>query len=115
MFNAFNFQWTANAAVNTTVTYNMVSAFLCPSENLKARPAFPCGATPSSYAANKGGPGILHMWSGTIVEFYTCGIATSAAPNGLDRRWNLLVGSRRESGRLRLRERDRRHLEHRAV
>lgn len=80
MYNAFNFQWTAQAAVNTTVTYNNVTSFICPSENLKTRPAYPWA--PTNYAGNKGGPGVIKMWSGTVVEFFTCSISGVAPPNG---------------------------------
>jgi len=80
MFNAFNFQWTANAAVNTTVTYNGVGFLVCPSENIKSRPAPPWA--PTSYRGNHGGPGVIKMWSGTIVEFYTTATSGISPPNG---------------------------------
>lgn len=80
LYNAYNFQWTAQAAVNTTVTYNMMGSFMCPSETMKQRPAYPWA--PSNYCANKGGPGVIKMWSGTIVEFFTCAINGVNPPNG---------------------------------
>jgi prepilin-type N-terminal cleavage/methylation domain-containing protein/prepilin-type processing-associated H-X9-DG protein len=81
MFNAYNFIWSADSATNTTITYNMVTTFLCPSENFKSRPNFPWA--PTNYHGNYGGPGLLRMWSGTIVELFTCSspaISPVAAP-----------------------------------
>ena len=49
---------------NTTVTYNQVSTFLCPSENEPSRPS--SNAT-TSYAGNYGGPGQIAAYTGTIV------------------------------------------------
>jgi prepilin-type N-terminal cleavage/methylation domain-containing protein/prepilin-type processing-associated H-X9-DG protein len=83
MFNAYNFQVgpaNADQAINSTVCWNVVSGFICPSETTKARPAFPWA--PTNYVANHGGPGVIRMWSGTIVEFFTVGGQgdTTAAP-----------------------------------
>jgi prepilin-type N-terminal cleavage/methylation domain-containing protein/prepilin-type processing-associated H-X9-DG protein len=80
LYNAYNFQWTAQAAVNTTVTYNNMGTFMCPSENMKQRPAYPWAGT--NYVGNKGGPGIIKMWSGTIVTFFTCAISSANPVNG---------------------------------
>jgi prepilin-type N-terminal cleavage/methylation domain-containing protein/prepilin-type processing-associated H-X9-DG protein len=80
MYNAFNFQWTAQAAVNTTVTYCNMGAFLCPSENMRSRPNYPWAG--NSYAGNKGGPGVIKMWSGTISDFFTCAISSANPVNG---------------------------------
>jgi len=80
LFNAYNFQWSGATGPNTTVGYNMMSAFMCPSENMKQRPNYPWA--PASYCANKGGPGVIKMWSGTIVEFFTCSISGSNTPGG---------------------------------
>jgi prepilin-type N-terminal cleavage/methylation domain-containing protein/prepilin-type processing-associated H-X9-DG protein len=74
MFNAYNFSIgpaNADQNFNSTVTWNMLSTFLCPSENLRTRPAYPWA--PTNYVANHGGPGVIRMWSGTIVEFFTVG------------------------------------------
>lgn len=74
MFNAYNFSVgpaNADQNINSTVCWNTVSGFICPSENLKARPAFPWA--PTNYVANHGGPGVIRMWSGPIVEFFTVG------------------------------------------
>jgi len=80
MYNAYNTMWSAAGPTNTTVTYNNVSSFLCPSENLRQRPAFPWA--PTNYVANKGGPGVIRMWSGTVVELFTCSISGVNPPNG---------------------------------
>jgi prepilin-type processing-associated H-X9-DG protein len=69
LFNAYNFSVNADNVMNTTVTYNALATFLCPSETQKIRPLAPYA--PTCYAANHGGPGVIRMWSGTIVHFYT--------------------------------------------
>ena len=50
---------------NTTVGYSLLPTFICPSENVKARPASPWA--PFNYAGNVGGPGTISSWSGIIV------------------------------------------------
>jgi prepilin-type N-terminal cleavage/methylation domain-containing protein/prepilin-type processing-associated H-X9-DG protein len=80
LYNAYNFLWGADQAVNTTVTYNPVVSFLCPSEPLKQKPNPPWA--PTNYVGNHGGPAVVKMWSGTIVEFFTCSVAGINPPNG---------------------------------
>ncbi|WP_422925010.1 DUF1559 domain-containing protein [Singulisphaera sp. PoT] len=71
LFNAFNFSQGPDQAQNTTVSYNQLAGYLCPSESVKQRPQAPWGAI--SYMANVGGPGVVQNWSGTIVPAYgTC-------------------------------------------
>jgi prepilin-type N-terminal cleavage/methylation domain-containing protein/prepilin-type processing-associated H-X9-DG protein len=65
LYNALNFNWEMTAGCNTTVGYSIVATFLCPSENVKARPASPWA--PLNYAANIGGPGAISQWSGVII------------------------------------------------
>ncbi len=74
MYNAYNFSVgpaNADQGINSTVCWNSVAGFLCPSENLKSRPANPWA--PTNYVSNHGGPGIIRMWSGPIVQFFTVG------------------------------------------
>jgi prepilin-type N-terminal cleavage/methylation domain-containing protein/prepilin-type processing-associated H-X9-DG protein len=78
LFNSYNFIFFAQAGENTTVTYNSVSFLLCPSENQKSRPAFPWA--PTNYVSNHGGPGVIRMWSGTIVQPFAC---ATTSPNNL--------------------------------
>jgi len=65
LFNAMNFSLESTNGANTTVTYSLVQAFLCPSDNVKSRPGNPWA--PFNYAANVGGPGTIREWAGTIV------------------------------------------------
>ena len=75
VYNAFNYSLgmfgNANGYTyqqgNTTVGYLQLGAFLCPSEDVKQRPAAPWGTT--SYVGNYGGPGSIRLFSGTIVPF----------------------------------------------
>ncbi len=69
LYNAYNFSLNADNINNSTVTYTSLTSFSCPSDNQKARPNQPWA--PTNYVANHGGPGVIRMWSGTIVEFYT--------------------------------------------
>jgi prepilin-type N-terminal cleavage/methylation domain-containing protein/prepilin-type processing-associated H-X9-DG protein len=52
--------------INTTVMYNQLNSFLCPSENASARPQAPFAAT--NYVGNVGGPGAIQSFSGTIIS-----------------------------------------------
>jgi prepilin-type processing-associated H-X9-DG protein len=81
LYNAYNFSVNPDnlipntqIGINTTVVFTAVVSFSCPSDNQKQRPNQPWA--PISYVANHGGPGVIRMWSGTIVEFLT------AAPPG---------------------------------
>jgi prepilin-type N-terminal cleavage/methylation domain-containing protein/prepilin-type processing-associated H-X9-DG protein len=69
LYNAFNFSIGADSALNTTVTYNSVSAFICPSDSIKTRPAAPWA--PTSYHGNFGSSPVVRIWSGMIVPNYT--------------------------------------------
>ena len=72
LYNAYNFSVNADSGINSTVTYSAIPIMSCPSDNQKVRPNTPVGAT--NYVANHGGPGVIRMWSGTIVEFLTCSV-----------------------------------------
>jgi len=69
IFNAHNFNQNPNEAYNNTSGFQQIATYLCPSDNIKQRPAPPWGAL--SYHGNHGGPGVLSNWSGTIVQNYT--------------------------------------------
>ncbi|WP_165220261.1 DUF1559 domain-containing protein [Aquisphaera insulae] len=69
LYNAYNSSIAADGPQNTTVTYNALPGFLCPSDGIKTRPAAPWA--PISYRGNFGGSGSIRMWSGTIVSNYT--------------------------------------------
>jgi prepilin-type N-terminal cleavage/methylation domain-containing protein/prepilin-type processing-associated H-X9-DG protein len=71
LYNSYNFGVNADNVINSTVTYNLINVLLCPSDPQKARPNNPWA--PTNYHANHGGPGVVRMWSGTIVEFLTKG------------------------------------------
>lgn len=66
LYNATNFGFSMNQPANTTVSYTKFAALLCPSDSQKVRPASPWA--PSNYAGNFGGPEVIRMWTGTIVE-----------------------------------------------
>jgi prepilin-type N-terminal cleavage/methylation domain-containing protein/prepilin-type processing-associated H-X9-DG protein len=72
LYNAYNFSLGADNGVNTTTTYSAIPTFSCPSDNQRVRPNQPWA--PTNYVANHGGPGVIRMWSGTIVEFLTCSV-----------------------------------------
>ena len=78
LYKAYNFAIGPDQPANSTVSYNALSVLLCPSDNQKTRPNNPWA--PTSYASNHGGPGILHDWAGTIVEFYTTGTTNNIIP-----------------------------------
>lgn len=85
MYNAYNFSIgpaNADQNFNSTVCWNTLSSMICPSENLKSRPAFPWA--PTNYVSNHGGPGVIRMWSGPIVQFFTVGPPgdTTVSPPG---------------------------------
>jgi prepilin-type processing-associated H-X9-DG protein len=69
LYNAYNFNRSADGPQNNTVGFTLISTLLCPSDNQKTRPADPWG--PSSYHGNHGGPGVVSNWSGTIVQNFT--------------------------------------------
>jgi prepilin-type N-terminal cleavage/methylation domain-containing protein/prepilin-type processing-associated H-X9-DG protein len=69
--NAYNFTLQPDHPSNSTVCYTSLGVMQCPSENMRVRPNNPWA--PSNYCGNRGGPGTIRNWSGTIVDFYTCG------------------------------------------
>jgi len=69
LYNAYNFNRSADGPHNYTVGFTLIGSFLCPSDSQKTRPADPWG--PNSYHGNHGGPGIVSNWSGTIVQNFT--------------------------------------------
>jgi type II secretory pathway pseudopilin PulG len=69
LFNAWNFKRDASDPSNKTVSRTTVSTFLCPSES-RGQPQLPPFA-PTSYHGNRGGPGVIANWNGTIVPLYT--------------------------------------------
>jgi prepilin-type N-terminal cleavage/methylation domain-containing protein/prepilin-type processing-associated H-X9-DG protein len=54
--------------INTTVLYNQLLSYLCPSENAAVRPQAPYAAL--NYVGNWGGPGMIQSFSGTIISPY---------------------------------------------
>ncbi len=76
LYNAYNFSVNADNVINSTTGYSALPTMLCPSDNQKVRPNQPWA--PTNYVANHGGPGVIRMWSGTIVEFLTCSLSTAA-------------------------------------
>ena len=65
LYNSVNFNFSMEQPQNTTVSYNKLAAFLCPSDNQKVRPN---GSwAPTNYFGNYGGPIVVRMWTGTIV------------------------------------------------
>jgi prepilin-type N-terminal cleavage/methylation domain-containing protein/prepilin-type processing-associated H-X9-DG protein len=89
VFNAFNFSLGlfGNALGpgatpgNTTVGYMQMGFLLCPSESVKFRPQSPWGTT--NYCGNYGGPGIIALYTGTIVPNNWYGHA-NLGPFGLE-------------------------------
>lgn len=71
MYNSFNFMVNADNPMNSTVNYNLITVFQCPSDNQKTRPNNPWA--PTNYFGNYGGPPVMRMWSGMIVPFLTHG------------------------------------------
>jgi len=67
LFNATNFNFSMDQPANqTTVSFNKLATLLCPSDNQKVRPNSPWA--PTNYFGNFGGPIVVRMWTGTIVE-----------------------------------------------
>jgi len=69
LYNSYNFNRGADEPMNYTVGFNQLGSLLCPSDNVKQRPAPPWGA--NSYHGNHGGPGVIKNWSGTITQNFT--------------------------------------------
>lgn len=69
MYNAYNFNRGAEWPPNYTVGFSQLSTLICPSDGIGERPAPPWGA--NSYHGNRGGPGVIRNWTGTIVQHHT--------------------------------------------
>jgi prepilin-type N-terminal cleavage/methylation domain-containing protein/prepilin-type processing-associated H-X9-DG protein len=69
VYTAFNFAYQPDYPQNSSVGYNQLPFLLCPSEDVKARPFAPWA--PMSYHGNLGGPGVIQIWTGTIIPYYT--------------------------------------------
>ena len=90
VYNAFNYSLgtfgnaggTTYQLGNTTVGYIQLAAFLCPSEDVKQRPAAPWGTT--NYVGNYGGPGSLRLYSGTVVPTSGWGTHSNLGPVGFE-------------------------------
>jgi len=83
VFNAINFSIAVYAAEQTTAGYNQLGTLLCPSESQKIRPATTWGT--SNYAGNYGGPGMIKLYSGTIVPLASdTAVGGGAGPVGLE-------------------------------
>ncbi|MFI5454444.1 MAG: DUF1559 domain-containing protein [Isosphaerales bacterium] len=80
LYNAYNQGWTPDQPQNSTVSYNAMGVLLCPSDNQKGRPNYPWA--PMSYAGNFGGPGVMRIWTGTIVTPFTCSTSNQIPING---------------------------------
>lgn len=65
VFNAFNYSAWAGAAENSSSGYAQISSFLCPSDEATKTPYYPWAA--SNYFGNLGGPGIISLFTGTVV------------------------------------------------
>jgi prepilin-type N-terminal cleavage/methylation domain-containing protein/prepilin-type processing-associated H-X9-DG protein len=68
LYGAINFSYDMSQPQNSTVSYNALSTFLCPSDNQKIRPQSPYA--PTNYFGNFGGPNPVRMFAGTIVAPY---------------------------------------------
>jgi prepilin-type N-terminal cleavage/methylation domain-containing protein/prepilin-type processing-associated H-X9-DG protein len=69
LYDAYNFNRGGDMRANYTVGFNLLPGLLCPSETVKERPNAPWA--PTSYHGNLGGPTIVALWSGTIVQSFT--------------------------------------------
>jgi len=65
LFGAANYNFGAQDAPNTTLSYTKVNVFICPSESFAQGPVF--NTSWINYAANFGGPSALQAWSGPII------------------------------------------------
>jgi prepilin-type processing-associated H-X9-DG protein len=69
LYNAYNFKDGADQPTNYTVGFSLIASLVCPSDNIKIRPASPWA--PTSYHGNHGGPGHIQNWSGAITQNFT--------------------------------------------
>jgi prepilin-type N-terminal cleavage/methylation domain-containing protein/prepilin-type processing-associated H-X9-DG protein len=90
MFNAFNFSTglfgnsstpSVYSLGNTTVAYQQLSVYICPSDGTRQRPQAPYGAL--NYMGNLGGPGGLSAFTGTIVPQAGCNNTNPGDPYNL--------------------------------
>jgi len=87
VFNSFNFSLWMEYPCNYTAGYTQISELLCPSESQKMRPGRdgPYGAC--NYVGNFGGPGMISVFSGTIVpgnnSWYNNENIASFGPEGI--------------------------------
>ncbi len=80
LYNAYNQGFSPDSLQNSTVSYNAIATLLCPSENQKVRPNYPWA--PINYHGNRGGPGIIRHWSGTVEAPFTCATSNQIMVNG---------------------------------
>jgi prepilin-type processing-associated H-X9-DG protein len=80
MYNAYNHGWAPDQPQNSTISYNIISVLLCPSDNQKQRPNYPWA--PMNYAGNAGGPGVIHWQDGMVVDMFTCSTTNQVPING---------------------------------
>jgi prepilin-type N-terminal cleavage/methylation domain-containing protein/prepilin-type processing-associated H-X9-DG protein len=78
VFSAMNFSVKCRGPENTTAGYLQLGTLLCPSDGVASQPNAPWGT--SSYAGNFGGPGIIQLWSGTIVPARKWSTSGSTGP-----------------------------------
>jgi prepilin-type processing-associated H-X9-DG protein len=75
LFNAYNFNASADDLPNYTSGFAQVSSLVCPSENQKTKIYTPNGYANlygvNSYHGNHGGPGCIQNWNGTITQMFT--------------------------------------------
>jgi prepilin-type N-terminal cleavage/methylation domain-containing protein/prepilin-type processing-associated H-X9-DG protein len=69
MYDAYNFNRGGDMHANYTVGFSLLPGLICPSETVGQRPNAPWA--PTSYHGNLGGPTIVALWSGTIVQGFT--------------------------------------------
>jgi prepilin-type N-terminal cleavage/methylation domain-containing protein/prepilin-type processing-associated H-X9-DG protein len=77
LFNAANYSFGANGAINATVSQTKLSTLICPSESQGTGPQWTTSWT--NYAANYGGPSPIMAWTGPITPMAAGGIGTSSA------------------------------------
>ena len=65
---------------NSTASYNVISALLCPSDNQRQRPNYPWA--PMNYSGTPGRTGVMRIWNGTIETPFTCSTTNQIPING---------------------------------
>ena len=112
LYNAYNQGWAPDQPRTRRSVTTLMATLLCPSENQKVRPNYPWA--PMNYSGNRGGPGIIRHWSGTIVDAFHVHDHQPDHDQRLDR-GHVLVGGRQQPRLFRPRRRHRRQLEHGAL